>query len=148
MKFNWGTGIVVTILAFIAFIMYFVITLSTDNTYSHDLVTDKYYQEELNYQQEIDAEKNANSLKEKVTIEKNSKGLKINFPKYFNPKSIEGKVFLYRPSSKQLDFEIPISISKSYLLVPEQRLVDGRWNMKIFWKHKNTNYLIKKELVY
>jgi len=148
MKFNWGTGIVVTIIVFIAFIMYFVITMSTDNTYSHDLVTDKYYQEELNYQQEIDAEKNAKSLKEKVTIEKNSKGLKINFPKYFNPKSIEGKVFLYRPSSKQLDFEIPISISKSYLLVPEQRLVDGRWNMKIFWKHKNTNYLIKKELVY
>ena len=148
MKFNWGTGIVVTIIVFIAFIMYFVITMSTDNTYSHDLVTDKYYQAELNYQQEIDAEKNANRLTEKVTIEKNSKGLKINFPKYFNPKSIEGKVFLYRPSSKQLDFEIPISISKSYLLVPEQRLVDGRWNMKIFWKHKNTNYLIKKELVY
>ena len=148
MKFNWGTGIVVTIIVFIAFIMYFVITMSTDNTYSHDLVTDKYYQEELNYQQEIDAEKNAKSLKEKVTIEKNSKGLKINFPKYFNPKSIEGKVFLYRPSNKQLDFEIPISISKTYLLVPEQRLVDGRWNMKIFWKYKNTDYLIKKELVY
>lgn len=148
MKFNWGTGIVVTIIAFIAFIMYFVITMSTDNTYSHDLVTDKYYQEELNYQQEIDAEKNAKSLKEKVTIEKNSKGLKINFPENFIPKNIKGKVFLYRPSNKQLDFEIPISISKTYLLVPEQRLVDGRWNMKIFWKHKNTNYLIKKELVY
>ena len=148
MKFNWGTGIVVTIIVFIAFIMYFVITMSTDNTYSHDLVTDKYYQEELNYQQEIDAEKNAKSLKEKVTIEKNSKGLKINFPENFIPKNIKGKVFLYRPSNKQLDFEIPISISKTYLLVPEQRLVDGRWNMKIFWKHKNTNYLIKKELVY
>ncbi len=148
MKFNWGTGIVVTIIAFIAFIMYFVITMSTDNTYSHDLVTDKYYQAELNYQQEIDAEKNANRLTEKVTIEKNSKGLKINFPENFIPKNIKGKVFLYRPSNKQLDFEIPISISKTYLLVPEQRLVDGRWNMKIFWKHKNTNYLIKKELVY
>ena len=148
MKFNWGTGIVVTIIAFIAFIMYFVITMSTDNTYSHDLVTDKYYQEELNYQQEIDAEKNAKSLKEKVTIEKNSKGLKINFPENFIPKNIKGKVFLYRPSNKQLDFEIPISISKTYLLVPEQRLVDGRWNMKIFWKYKNTDYLIKKELVY
>jgi len=148
MKFNWGTGIVVTIIAFIAFIMYFVITMSTDNTYSHDLVTDKYYQAELNYQQEIDAEKNAKSLKEKVTIEKNSKGLKINFPENFIPKNIKGKVFLYRPSNKQLDFEIPISISKTYLLVPEQRLVDGRWNMKIFWKYKNTDYLIKKELVY
>ena len=69
MKFNWGTGIVITIIAFIAFIMYFVITMSTDNAYSHDLVTDKYYQEELNYQEEINAEKNAKKLSENIKIE-------------------------------------------------------------------------------
>ena len=148
MKFNWGTGIVITIIAFIAFIMYFVITMSTDNNYSHDLVTDQYYQAELNYQQEIDAEKNLNTLNEKVSIQKNEKGLLINFPSKFKNEKVEGKVFLYRPSSKQLDFEIPISISDTYLLVPEQRLVDGRWNIKILWKHKNTNYLYKEELVY
>jgi nitrogen fixation protein FixH len=148
MKFNWGTGIVIAIIGFMSFIMYFVITMSTDNTYSHDLVTDKYYQAELNYQQEIDAEKNANNLAEKIKVEKSAKGLKIYFPENIQPKSIDGKVFLYRPSNKQLDFEIPISISKTYLLVPEQRLVDGRWNMKILWKYKNTNYLVKKELVY
>ena len=148
MKFNWGTGIVITIIAFIAFIMYFVITMSTDNNYSHDLVTDQYYQAELNYQQEIDAEKNLNALNEKVSIQKNEKGLLINFPSKFKNEKVEGKVFLYRPSSKQLDFEIPISISDTYLLVPEQRLVDGRWNIKILWKHKNTNYLYKEELVY
>ena len=148
MKWNWGTGIVITIIAFIAFIMYFVITMSTDNSYSHDLVTDKYYQAELNYQQEIDAEKNLNTLNEKLTIKRTKKGLQIYFPSKFKKEKIEGKVFLYRPSSKQLDFEIPISISDTYLLVPEQRLLDGRWNIKVFWKHKNTNYLFKKELVY
>jgi hypothetical protein len=148
MKFNWGTGIVIAIIGFMSFIMYFVITMSTDHTYSHDLVTDKYYQAELNYQEEINAEKNANRLTEKIKIEKIEKGLKINFPKEIISKNIEGKVFLYRPSNKQLDFEIPISNSKTYLLVPEQRLVDGRWNIKILWKHKNTNYLYKEELVY
>lgn len=149
MKFNWGTGIVITIVAFIAFIMYFVITMSTDNAYSHDLVTDKYYQAELNYQQEINAEKNASLLEEKIKLEKTNKGLKIHFPKYYlTPKGIKGKVFLYRPSNKQLDFELPISISNTYLLVPEQRLLDGRWNIKIYWKHRNKNYLLKKELVY
>ena len=149
MKFNWGTGIVIAIVGFIGFIMYFVITMSTDHTYSHDLVTDKYYQAELNYQEEINAEKNAKQLKEKIVLERAKEGLKINFPKYLlTPKNIKGKVFLYRPSNKQLDFEMPISISKSYLLVPEQRLLDGRWNIKIHWKHKNKDYLFKEELVY
>jgi nitrogen fixation protein FixH len=148
MKFNWGTGIVIAIVGFIGFIMYFVITMSTDHTYSHDLVTDKYYQAELNYQEEINAEKNANALHETIRIERKQNGLKINIPKNFEPKDIEGKVFLYRPSNKQLDFEMSISNSKPYLLVPEQRLLDGRWNIKILWKHKNTNYLVKQELVY
>lgn len=148
MKIGWGTGIVIAIVAFMSFIMYFVITMSTDNTYSHDLVTEQYYQQELEYQQEINAEINLRNLDEKITLEKSSEGLKITFPSKFKNEKVEGKVFLYRPSSKQLDFEIPISISDTYLLVPEQRLLDGRWNIKIACKHKNTDYLFKKELIY
>lgn len=148
MKFNWGTGIVIAIVAFMSFIMYFVIKMSTDNTYSHDLVTEKYYQKELGFQSEIDAEKNASNLKEKVTVQRTENGLKIDFPKEFTPEDIKGKVFLYRPSNKQLDFEIPISISNTYLLVPEKRLVDGRWNINIAFQHKNKDYLIKKEIQY
>ena len=148
MKINWGTGIVIAIIGFVSFIMYFVITMSTDNSYSHDLVTDKYYQQELNYQQEINAEKNFVDLNVEIKTIKTKKGLQIQFPNNFNQQKIKGKVFLYRPSNKQLDFEIPISISNTYLLVPEQRLVDGRWNIKILWKHKNKDYLFKKELIY
>jgi nitrogen fixation protein FixH len=146
MKINWGTGIVIAIVAFIGFILYFVITMSTDKTYSYDLVTDKYYQQELKYQQEIDAKKNATELKENITINRTEKGLNINFPKDFEYNMIKGKVFLYRPSNKQLDFEIPISISNKYLLVPEKRLLDGRWNISVAWSYNNKEYLFKKEL--
>ena len=148
MKINWGTGIVITIVAFMAFIMYFVVTMSTDHTYSHDLVTEKYYQKELQFQDEIDAIKNLNELKSKVTVQRSETGLKIQLPEDFKNKNIEGNVFLYRPSNKQLDFDIPISTSNTYLLVPEQRLVDGRWNIIVFWTHKNKPYLFKNEIVY
>jgi nitrogen fixation protein FixH len=148
MKINWGTGIVIAIIGFICFIMYFVITMSTDKNYSHDLVTEKYYQKELLFQDEIEATKNAMALEEKVIITRIKNGLKVEFPEFFNPKDIKGKVFLYRPSNKQLDFEIPISTSKPYLLVPEQRLLDGRWNMIVSWHHKNKDYLIKKEIIF
>ena len=146
MKFNWGTGIAIAIVGFISFIMYFVITMSTDNTYSHDLVTDKYYQQELEYQKQIDAEKNASNLENNIKIIPTKEGLQIQFPEEFSSKEIKGKVFLYRPSNKHLDFEIPISITNTYLLVPEKRLLDGRWNITVSWSYKNTPYLFKQEL--
>ncbi|WP_339658469.1 FixH family protein [uncultured Polaribacter sp.] len=148
MKINWGTGIVIAIVAFMGFILYFVITMSTDKNYSYDLVTEKYYQQELGFQDEINAEKNALELKEKITIQRIEGGLKVEFPSEFSPKEIKGKVFLYRPSNKQFDFEIPISISNTYLLVPEKRLLDGRWNINIAFKYNNKEYLIKEEIEY
>lgn len=146
MKINWGTGIVIAIICFMSFIMYFVITMSTDTKYSHDLVVDKYYQQELEFQHQIEAEKNSLELKENIKIEQLIEGVKVSFPSDLEYSKIEGKVFLYRPSNKQLDFEIPISISKQYLLVPEQRLVGGRWNIIITWKYNNKDYLFKKEI--
>ncbi|KAB1154533.1 FixH family protein [Tenacibaculum aiptasiae] len=148
MKLNWGTGIVIAIIGFIGFIMYFVITMSTGKSYNHDLVSDKYYQKELAYQNSINATKNAKALKENVRVEKKKEGLKIYFPTEFNPKDITGKVFLYRPSNKQLDFEMPISLSNTYLLVPEKRLLGGRWNITVSWNYKNKDYLYQKELIY
>ena len=146
MKINWGTGIVIAIVGFMSFILYFVITMSTDTKYRHDLVTDKYYQQELEYQQQIEAEENSKTLKENINLEQSVGGLIVNFPKDLDYTKIKGKVFLYRPSNKLLDFEIPISISKKYLLVPEKRLLDGRWNITVSWSYKNKDYLFKKEL--
>ena len=146
MKLNWGTGIVIAIIGFMSFILYLVISMSTGKNYNHDLVTEKYYQKELEYQKSIDATKNAKSLKENIKVKKVSEGLKIYFPTEFNPKEITGKVFLYRPSNKQLDFEMPISLSNTYLLVPEKRLLGGRWNITVSWNYKNKDYLFQKEL--
>ena len=54
MKLNWGTGIVIAFVGFISFIMYFVITMNTDKALDHDLVTEDYYKEELEFQNDID----------------------------------------------------------------------------------------------
>lgn len=147
MKINWGTGIVIAIIAFMSFIMYFVISMSTDHKFSHDLVTDNYYQKELEFQDQIDATRNAKLLEEDVEIVKSEKGLQIYFPKIFK-NEMEGKVFLYRPSNKQLDFEIPISITDNYLLVPEKSLLDGRWNISVKVTHNNKEYYFSEEITY
>jgi hypothetical protein len=148
MKINWGTGIVLAFIGFISFIMYFIITMNVDKKYDHDLVTEDYYAEELAYQEDIDKLKNSNDLTENVSFKKSDEGLLISFPKNIDFNKISGKVFLYRPSNKQLDFDTAISLSKPYLLIPDKRLVDGRWNIKIDWQYKGKSYLLKESINY
>ena len=148
MKFNWGTGIVLAFIGFISFIMYFVLTMNLDKKYNHDLVTEDYYKVELAYQKDIDKQKNALHLKENISYLKTPEGLRIQFPEDFDTSLIKGKVFLYRPSNKQLDFETPISLSKPYLLVPDKRLLGGRWNLTVDWEYKGTPYIYKASITY
>ena len=147
-KFNWGTGIVLAFIGFIAFIMYFIISMNTNDKYEHDLVTEDYYKAELEYQNDINKEKNAKLLEKNISWKKTDKGIIIEFPENLDIKNITGKVFLYRPSNKQLDFETTLSLSKSHLLIPDNRLVDGRWNIKIDWQYNGKSYLYKKDIIY
>ena len=67
-KFTWGHGVIIALACFIIFICTLIFTVEfSKNTF--DLVTDNYYEEEINYQQEIDATNNASLLKEKPKIE-------------------------------------------------------------------------------
>ena len=148
MKFNWGTGIVLAFIGFISFILYFVITMSTNKKYDHDLVTEDYYKQELEYQGDINKEENAKTLKQNLNWEKTDEGLVIEFPADLEFKNITGKVFLYRPSNEKFDFEIPISLPSHTLLIPEKSLLDGRWNIKVDWQYMKEEYLYKQDILY
>lgn len=148
MKFNWGWGIVLAFAGFIAFILYFVIIASTDKRANHHLVTDEYYQEELVYQNEIDATKNASEFARGFKVQKTEDGLMIEIPEPVKEQNAKGKVSLYRPSNKHLDFNLAISLSNAHLLIPDDRLLGGRWDIRITWEHQGKNYLVKKSITY
>lgn len=148
MKWNWGKGLVVGMLAFMSFILYLVITMSTDKKYSHDLVTEEYYAKEMAYQKEIDAEENVLSLSNKITGERTPEGWLLTFPKELQKPSHSGEVFLYRPSNKQLDFQFPLELSGQNLLIPDNKLIDGRWNITIDFQHEGKNFLYKEAISY
>lgn len=148
MKINWGTGIVLAFIGFISFIMYFVINMNIKKQYDHDLVTESYYEAELAYQGDIDKLKNAQELSENISWERISSGIILKFPKSLTEEKIKGKVFLYRPSSKQYDFEMHISLSDHTLLIPDNRLLDGRWDIKVDWNYDGKSYMYKEMLVY
>jgi len=148
MKINWGTGLVIGMALFISFILFLVYRMTTDNNLEHDLVTEGYYQKEMELQDNIYAQQNTAAMEKQITGIKNDMGYLLQFPEEFEPQKIKGKVFLYRPSNKQLDFELPLELTDPNLLIPDNRLLDGRWNITIDWEYEGKKYRFKKEITY
>lgn len=148
MKINWGTGLMLAMGCFIGFILFLVITMTTNKELDHDLVTEQYYQQEVDFQNQLEKQINTRSLSAPVSVHRTTEGFVIYFPEEFISQNIEGKVSLYRPSNKNMDFEVPFSLSTQKLLVPRERLLGGRWNMIIDWTNGQEDYMFKKELSY
>ena len=147
MKINWGTAIILAFIGFIGFILYFVISASIDSKYKHDLVSQNYYEEELNYQDEIDWEQNAILNGVSPKIEYNYESINFVFPAETLYNDFEGYIIFYRPSNKDLDLKIPIQLTDSTMQVSKEKLVPGRYDIKVFWKNNNRKYAYKKSIV-
>ena len=148
MKINWGTAIVIAFGLFMTFILYFVFKVQSDSKYDNELVTEDYYKKEQQVQGDIEKQQKANKLEHKVAIKKSAEGITIEFPSDFDYNNIKGKVSLYRPSNQKLDFEIPISLSSSNLLIPNSNLVVGLWDISVDWTYNESSYLNKKTMYY
>lgn len=147
MKINWGTAIVIAFGLFITFILYFVVKVQSDSKYDNDLVVEEYYKHDAKFGDEMERIQNAQDLASKPLITIVDEGVTIVFPEAFIPKNIKGKVSLYRPSNKKLDFEIPISLSDvTTLLIPKKSLVGGRWEINMEWQYEGSSYLTKETI--
>ncbi|MGO4821317.1 MULTISPECIES: FixH family protein [unclassified Flavobacterium] len=146
MKINWGTGIVIAIALFMSFILYFVIKVQSNSKYDNELVVEEYYKHDARFEEEMERVQNAHDLAQKPVISKSDDGVTIVFPSVYVPENIKGKVSLYRPSMKNLDFEIPISLSNPTLLIPKSKLVGGRWDINMHWQYKGKQYLTKETI--
>jgi len=147
-KISWPTGIIIAISAFVVFILSFVYRVTFMAEYDHHLVSEDYYKDELNYQEEIDKLNNAAILEEDIILEKVDNGLLISFPSKFDPSQISGLISFKRLSNDKIDFKIPIKLQTRNYLLSDDILVAGRWDVKIEWTIDNTTYLFKEKLMY
>ncbi|MDD3722090.1 MAG: FixH family protein [Lutibacter sp.] len=147
-KISWPTGIILALSAFIIFILSFVYKATFMSQYDHHLVSDDYYKDEMNYQQEINKLNKAAALKEDVRLSKVSDGLLVKFPTEFDAEKITGTISFQRPSNDKIDFQLPIKLIASDYLISKENLVEGRWNVKIEWTINGITYLFKEKLMY
>ncbi len=144
MKINWGTGIVIAFGSFMSFILFFVVKVQSNHDYDNELVVQEYYKQERGLEAEMAKEQNAANLTQKVQIENTAEAIKITFPEGFDFTKIKGKVSLYRPSAQKLDFDMPISLSAPYMLIPKNNLAGGRWDITVDWQYEGQGYINKE----
>lgn len=144
---NWGTGIVISFVLFMSFILYFVFKVQSSSKYNNELVVEEYYKKDAHFETEMVQLQNAHDLAQQPQISVNAQGISVVFPKQFDPAKMKGIVSLYRPSNKKLDFEIPISTSSSTLLIPKKSLVGGLWDITLSWTYDDKSY-IESQRVY
>jgi len=142
MKLNWGFGIFVLYTAFVLFILFMVFRSSQEKV---DLVTEDYYQKELEYQEIINFKANAENLENGLTyiLEKNR--IDFTFPE--EHKSISGNIQIYRPSNDRFDqfFEIKLD-DQNQMTVNLGESPMGLYKMMIKWNNNSIGYYVEKDI--
>ncbi|GIM53040.1 cytochrome Cbb3 oxidase maturation protein CcoH [Capnocytophaga cynodegmi] len=146
MKISWGTGIVIAFVAFIAFIMYFVVNMTINKKYDHDFVTDDYYKKEFSYQNMMVKAQKTEKEQMTVQIQSSLGGVTLIFPSKITDENVAGSVSFYRPSDRKRDFKIPLQLKNKQMLVPINVLSEGRWNVEVNYTFNNNDYISIKNI--
>lgn len=145
MKLNWGTGIAITLLLFVG-LMSFMVYQTTNQRF--DLVSENYYEEELNYQDIIDQKNNSLKLKGKARIVRNRDGFVLELPEDLRGKNKSFSATMYCEKDAQMDFEWEeLSIAHNKSSIPFTEFKNGKWIAKVKLKCEGVDYYFEPEII-
>lgn len=140
MKITWGHGVIIALGAFILFILGMIFFFPNGQQNS-ELITDDYYEEELKYQDVIDAKNKADQLTEKPSVILNKSGIEIVFPKAFSNQNTKFNFYLFRTNDKNLDVQKDFTLDSSNKhLIPASVISPGNYTLKLKWTSNKTQY--------
>ena len=145
LKFNWGTGI------FISIVLFMIISIILAGIFMNrrvDLVTDNYYEKTLTYQNQIDTYKRTAELKDKVSFNYADNKINLSFPDSLLHQVNNGILYFYRPSDSRKDFTLPIQLNKEGSQTVNTNKIDkGYWKVEILWTMNNEDYKMERSVL-
>jgi hypothetical protein len=147
-NFNWGHGVIIALATFMIFILSMMF-LFPNGQKNSEMVTDNYYEEELKYQDVIDAKKRADELKEKPAYSQNPAGIRISFPKDYNNSITKVKFVLKRTDDQNLDVHKTVQLDANQsFLIPAQVLKLGNYTLRLNWTKDKTDYRMDYDVIW
>lgn len=147
-KFHWGHGVAIALAAFIGFIL-FMILVFPNGKQNSELISDNYYEDELTYQQVIDAKKNAEQLAEKPVYSQSANGIKLTFPSSINPEGKKINFVLFRTDDKNLDVKKEeVLDGTNSLQIPAKVISKGSYTLKVKWLENKKPYQLDYDVLW
>ncbi|PWS33179.1 FixH family protein [Pedobacter paludis] len=139
---NWGTKIVLGMLAFMLFIVGMVVYMF--HLHGRDaLVEENYYEKGINYNAEYDAKQNVliDDAKPQITITQSQIIIQTKASAKYN-------LVLMRPSNSMDDLKLKGSTSGStnLILVDKTKMAKGMWFLNLQWHSRGKDYLYKNNI--
>jgi hypothetical protein len=137
---SWGRGITIGLITFMGFITFLVVSLMRHKV---DLVSEDYYQQELDYNNHFDAATVYSKTGEKITVELTESALQINIPASMSTDSIG--LQLKRPDNELQDLNLRVK-AQAVIAIPFNRLKKGRYDITLTGKFNHQNYLFQESV--
>lgn len=137
MKLSWGYRIAGLYAGFMLLILSLVVGSMRQR---FDLVSKDYYEEELRYQEIIDAGKNQQALSAPVRMDQSAEAVSLRFPPEFEGVPLTGEVMFYSPVQEAWDLRVPVHVVDNSMSVSKHSLPASLYIVKIRWEAQGQAY--------
>lgn len=138
---NWGTKLIIGMVAFMGFIIILVILMIKPHN-ADSLIDNNYYEKGQTYDKDYNARRDAKDDNMLPTVQSGKNGLTINFSK---PVSYD--ISLRRLADSQFDRSYKSDSSRSTVRIPHSDLRSGSWLIRIEYTLGQRNYLYQNKIL-
>jgi RPA family protein len=144
---NWGHGLAIALGCFMLFILFliFVFPMGKQNA---DMISNNYYEEELQYQDIIDAKNNAAKLEKTPTYKVTNEGMLISFPESIKVDDNTVNFVLFRTADSNLDVKKEVTLQHNLFLIPKAVISSGSYTLKLKWKENKKPYQVDYDILW
>ena len=143
MKFNWGTGAFILFGSFASFMVGLAIFASMQR---NELVTDDYYEKELEFEVIQKKQERTAMLSEQTELKIENNQLVVHFPKEIGGE-ISGNIVFFKPSNQKDDQSIDFKTNSGSYKLELGAYSSGMYRVKINWSSNGVEYYDEREII-
>ena len=132
---------------FILFILFLILVFPIGKQ-NADMISDNYYEEELKYQDVIDAKENAAQLKEIPAYKATANGMEITFPESIKADDNKVEFILFRTEDSNLDIKKELNLENHKFVIPKKVVFPGSYTLKLKWTENKKPYQVDYDILW
>jgi nitrogen fixation protein FixH len=141
----WPIGIIVF---FTAFFIGIAVVIVIASVHRETLVSDNYYEQELKFQDQIDAVARAEKCGAKIQFDAAGRKIIFTLPADQAKQLVSGKITFYRANAAELDRQLTLELSgDGTQALDVSKFASGPWRVRVRWNVSGQDYFLEKKIV-